>query len=254
MKIGDHETHPAADAFPLMRGAAFRNLVDDIKRNGLRSKPVRYKGSILDGRNRVRACLELDIEPEFEDYDGDSPIAFVVSANISRRHLNESQRAMVATRLATMRPGANRKNTRKLADVPTQAEAAALLNVSERSVQKAREVIDGGVDEVIAAVEGGEMTLTSAAELGKLPVEKQRELAAAAAEPITGGEIRRAVREATGDNQEAVDPALLMLRAIVRAFEKLGASVKQLNSAGLQVGFHGNAYLVQILEQQERAA
>ena len=58
MKIGEYETHPAADAFQLMNGRAFRNLVDSVKRSGVRQRGVLYNGQILDGRNRALAALE----------------------------------------------------------------------------------------------------------------------------------------------------------------------------------------------------
>ena len=56
---------------------------------------------ILDGRNSYRACLQLGLAPRFQPWDGaGTPEAFVVSNNLHRRHLNESQRALVAARLA----------------------------------------------------------------------------------------------------------------------------------------------------------
>ncbi len=62
--------------------------------------------SVLDGRNSWRACLVADIEPRFRRWDGKgSALAFVISRNLHRRHLTESQRAMVAARIATMRQG-----------------------------------------------------------------------------------------------------------------------------------------------------
>ena len=91
--------HPAAEVFPLLEGDAFEALVEDIRRNGLR-EPIwlHQDGRILDGRNRYRACGKVDVEPRFQTYIGpdDSILPFVVSLNLFRRHLNESQRALVA--------------------------------------------------------------------------------------------------------------------------------------------------------------
>lgn len=252
MKIGELETHPAADAFPLMRGQAFRNLVDSIKRNGIRRRGVLFQGRILDGRNRALAALELGAKMAWESYEGDEPIREIVILNIDRRHLNESQRAMAANRLAALKPGTNRKaNSGQLAGVPSQAEAAALLNVSERAIRRAREVLETGTPEVIAAVDCGDMTVSAAAELVKLPVERQRELAA---DP-DAGEIRRAVKDTAPPAEPpaeqldlATDPRLIMQRAVMKACSELGATVK-LDRHGLRVAFHGRIFVLQVREE-----
>src|SRR5688572_9487566 len=94
------EFHSLCLALPDMSAEAFQALVEDIRSNGLRHDVVLHEGLILDGRHRYRACLECGIEPRFVTFDGSDPLAFVISENVTRRHLNESQRAMVASRLA----------------------------------------------------------------------------------------------------------------------------------------------------------
>src|SRR6266496_490482 len=97
------KVHPAAQAFPEMTAAELQELADDIKQTGLAHPVVRdAHGIILDGRNRLKACEIAGVEPRFETYRGDNPVGFVVSSNLKRRHLNTSQRAMVAAKLAML--------------------------------------------------------------------------------------------------------------------------------------------------------
>ena len=88
--------HPFADIFPLLEGEAFDALVADIKANGLMELITIYEDMVLDGRNRLRACKVAGVEPEFMRFDGDDPLAFVLSMNLHRRHLTPSQCSMVA--------------------------------------------------------------------------------------------------------------------------------------------------------------
>ena len=96
--------HPAADLFPMMSAQEFDDLVRDIRLCGQR-EPIRlYGGKILDGRNRCLACVKAEIKPHFRQWDGNgSLVSFIVSLNLHRRHLDESQRAMVAAKIASKR-------------------------------------------------------------------------------------------------------------------------------------------------------
>lgn len=91
--------HKAAELFPLLDGASFDELVDDIRRNGLNEPVWLYRDGdvvlILDGRNRVRACAILGIDPATRFYTGDDPIGFSISQNLKRRHLTTGQAAAV---------------------------------------------------------------------------------------------------------------------------------------------------------------
>ena len=152
-----YDIHPAADIFPEMSEQEFADLLEDIKINGLLEPIVLYEEKVLDGRHRLRACQMAGIEPRFEKWsNGESPATYVVSKNLHRRHLNTSQRALVAARLADFPPGGDRK--KQAADLRsglTQAEAAKKLNVGERTVSKARAILDGAEQEEIKAVETG---------------------------------------------------------------------------------------------------
>lgn len=154
------KVHPAAEIFPRMSEAEYQALKADVERHGVREPVWTYQGQLLDGRHRERACRELGIECPTRECDGDDPVAFVVSVNLKRRHLNESQRAVVAKRLSTMPP--HRPN--KSVDLPTslsQAEAAELLSVSVSSIGHVAR-LERDAPELLPKVESGEITLNAA--------------------------------------------------------------------------------------------
>jgi hypothetical protein len=62
---GELEHHPLAALFPLLEGRAFEEFNADIAMNGLREPIVLYERKVLDGRNRLRACIEIGTEPVF---------------------------------------------------------------------------------------------------------------------------------------------------------------------------------------------
>jgi N6-adenosine-specific RNA methylase IME4 len=192
--------HPLADIFPLMEGAEFEELVADIKRNGLHECVVLLDDQILDGRNRYRACRAAGVEPSWRPFQGDDPAAYVVSMNVARRHLSESQRAMVAGKLATLKQGGNQHSE----GLPI-GRSSELLNVSERTVARAREVLNRGTQELQSAVERGAVSVAAAADVATESAEAQREIVAPgereileAAKRIRGAraEVRRAERVA----------------------------------------------------------
>jgi ParB-like chromosome segregation protein Spo0J len=165
------EFHPLADVFPLLEGEEFDALVADIQASGLREPIWMYQGQVLDGRNRIRACEKLGLDYTPRDYTGDDPLSFVISMNVRRRHLDESQRAMVAARLSNLQRGRPEK-TPSIEGI-TQERAATLLNVGLATVERAKKVQRDAAPEVIQAVDEGKMTITAALPLTDLPREEQ---------------------------------------------------------------------------------
>lgn len=173
------EFHPLSELFPLLEGAEFDALVNDVRTNGLRQLiVVDSDEKILDGRNRYRACLKAKVKPVTRHYNQavDGPLVpFVISLNLHRRHLSESQRAMVAAKLANMKRGDNQHAS---IDATSQSQAAELLNVSRGSVQRAGDVLDQAARELVDLVERGRVAVSTAADVSELSQEEQREIVA----------------------------------------------------------------------------
>jgi hypothetical protein len=170
--------HPLSEIFPAMEGTEYAALVADIEAHGQIQPLVMYQGKILDGRNRARACEKLGIKPKTTDYRGTDPLGYVLSLNLSRRHLSESQRAMVAARVSELSErGGDRRSAHQEANLqskPTIATAAKALNVSPRSTRDARKVVEKATPALRKAVERDEIPVSTAAKLVDEPASTQK--------------------------------------------------------------------------------
>lgn len=171
------EIHPVANLFPVMSEDEYRALRDDIAENGLRECVVFWKNKLVDGRNRLRACEELGIEASESELDDDvDPVAYVISANLHRRQLKTSQRAMCAAKLAGLPRGTNQHTKEDEQNCSSSADAALLFSVSRRSLISALEVLHDGCDALIRLCELGELPVSTACkfmELTTKPIEKK---------------------------------------------------------------------------------
>jgi N6-adenosine-specific RNA methylase IME4 len=157
-----------------------QSLADDIKANGLQQPITLYQGKILDGRNRYLACAKAGAQATFSNYQGKDPVRWVVSQNLHRRHLTDSQRAMVAKHVETLKHGGDRRSNQDANWQVgiTRRRAAEMFNVSERSVARAAKVRDKGTPELIHAVETGTVKVSPAADIATLPKDEQSEVVA----------------------------------------------------------------------------
>lgn len=153
------QVHSAVDLFPALAPDQLTDLAEDIRKNGL-LHPVIYckkpDGThiLIDGRSRLDA-LELlgllkitngqmtidgmaDGTWKREDPDAAAdPIAYVISANIRRRHLDRDQRRSVLEQLIETDPTKSARQVARLAGVsPTTAVAVRDALVLRGDVSK----------------------------------------------------------------------------------------------------------------------
>jgi hypothetical protein len=174
-----YAVHPCADVFPMMSDKEIAELADDIQVNGLREPIVIWRPhddadriEVLDGRNRLAALLRLGVTINWPGAEAiwpdghtqriskvnhtDDPAAFVISANIRRRHLTKEQRAELIVK--TIQAGKNDRATVARSFSPTvgarggstkdpvleqAVTEAAKHGISKRTVQNARAKING---------------------------------------------------------------------------------------------------------------
>ena len=185
--------HEGADFFPLIEGQELLDLAADIKERGLHHPILLHPdGSILDGRNRFRACELVGVEPRFDTWDGKgSLLGLVVSLNLQRRHLSASQRSLLAgkakaafaeerhkAQLAALKQNAtDQKEVSERLD-PGQArdDAGKAFKVSGPLVDAGEKVVLEGAPELIEAVERGSISVQAAAAIVDLPKAEQSAL------------------------------------------------------------------------------
>ena len=145
------ELHPLCTLFPRIVGSEFDAMVADIKANGQREEIVIFEGMVLDGGNRLRACLAAGVEPRFKNFDGGSIVAFVLSANLHRRHMTPGQQAAIVASAqdwsVAQRQGGDgsnqycsREETGNVAGLHTVADRSAQSGASERTQRMADKV------------------------------------------------------------------------------------------------------------------
>lgn len=210
----------AAGRIPTIEDAEMEALVSDMREHGQRVPIVlalfpENHFELLDGRHRLEALRRLGakdvtytITPVRSAVDA---FREVISLNVRRRHLSESQRALLGASLVheyEAESGSRRGfRTDLRAHVPeglgvrARDEAAEVVGVSGRLVGAAETVLEHGAPDVIEAVRRGDVVVTAAAELAQLPAEKQAELLRSFDPKLLRKEARR-LRQEDADRRD----------------------------------------------------
>lgn len=180
-----YPVHPCADVFPMMTDVELEALAEDITTHGLKKPVTMWRFTeesqvfVLDGRNRLAALERLGATfsplrrggllsqvrmPDGKTRDFgqfvccDDPAAFVISANIRRRHLTKQQQAELILKAieagnieidsATVARSFNPTPLKKGGSTkdPVLAKAVTLaqkVRISKRTVQISRAKLQG---------------------------------------------------------------------------------------------------------------
>jgi len=169
-KSGKLPLHPYCTLFPPASEAAITSLAEDIRKNGLHYRITLKKGEVVDGQWRYNACLKAGepfepFEKYFIEYDGDTSDAgllrFVMSRNVQRRQLSESQKGIIAAKM-TRKKNVHDANPQICGF--TQKQAAEMMCVSESMVRDGVRLLREGTPELIAKVECGAIKIHKALE------------------------------------------------------------------------------------------
>src|SRR5690242_3900350 len=121
-----YRVHPTADLFPMMSDAELDELAADIEQHGLR-QAIDFQGDeLLDGRNRLAAIYRIKDETRRNNLlsfvastkrvmQVSDPIAYVISANVRRRHLSAEQKRDIIAALLKDNPERSDRATAQIA-------------------------------------------------------------------------------------------------------------------------------------------
>jgi len=220
----EYRIHEAAEIFPPMDEETYSQFKADIEAHGQHEAAILWEDKILDGRNRYRACCDLGIEVDTcELTECDDPVAYVLSANLHRRHLTTQQRAFVGARARAIydRQAKGRERSGKGADgsggrgkkknpvaiLPqglvnangkSRDAAGAAVGVSGKTLDKASRVQREGSEALVKACETNDVPLDTAVKLVQAVPDKRQQAAIVREGPA-------AVKEAVRQTQEESD-------------------------------------------------
>lgn len=165
--MNQYEQHPFGQLYPEMEESQFQSFCEDIHVNGFQNPFILlYEGMILDGWHRYQAAITLDqcyalnliSKLQFTEYIETEPIAYVHSMNKHRRHLTQSQLAVIALRHTKMlNHGGDRKSQKIKAShdaLKSSEQVAKETGTSKPTIERAKRAMNIAPEKIDEMVEG----------------------------------------------------------------------------------------------------
>lgn len=173
--MNDYKPHEFANIFPMMGNKEHKELTKDIKQYGQQDPIILFEGRILDGRNRFKACKDAGVEPTTIEFKGKDALQYVMSTNLKRRHLTDSQKAVVGRRYKVYYSKIFPQGKNHLEPVPSaesnRDKAGEVVGVSGRYIDMADVVIEKN-PELEEKIMSGEIKVKTA--YREIKLEEQR--------------------------------------------------------------------------------
>lgn len=227
-----YEVHPICALVPGIGDEDYKALCDSVEAQGLLEPIILYEGKILDGRSRYNACRITKTAMRFEQANPADAVKYVIAKNLHRRHLDASQKAMMAASVKGYYATGAEK--RQLAGVEVQdctkgtanEQAGKSVGVSARSVATASKVIEAGAPELVDAVRAGKVKVSDAAKIVDQPKAKQ----AAAVKDVQEGKAKT-VAAAVAPKKKPPKQGKVVgnFAAVKEALEKITRAADDLN-------------------------
>jgi len=175
--------HEMSSYLPLLEGEEFDALVEDIREFGQIDDAVLYEGKILDGRNRYRVTKILGIELKVRDWKpseatGITPLQYVISTNIMRRHLNHAQRSEIGLLLLEEEEKLAKERSDKMSMIKGKLAKKDITDVEKTTLEKnLNELSKGRATQIVGdKIKVHHTTLSQAKKIKEI-AEKEPEIA-----------------------------------------------------------------------------
>jgi phage N-6-adenine-methyltransferase len=183
--------HDIANLWPSMAEDEWSEFVADVAANGLLDPIITWRGSIVDGKHRFRACNENNIPPRFDalpDEWDEWKVAVYCQSKHRRRNLSATQKACVASEVIEKYGEAAKQRQGRRTDIhgtsasqeanvqgagKASANAARDFGASRASVERAL-TVKRNAPEVFELAKQDKIPIKVAERIAKEPNEQKR--------------------------------------------------------------------------------
>jgi N6-adenosine-specific RNA methylase IME4 len=158
---------------PALTQEEYKQLEDNILKEGIREKIITWNGYIIDGHNRYEISQKwnLDFETESKHFDNENAVReWMILNQFGRRNLSNYQRSVLALELEDVfkekakekekiRKTTSQKSDESFPEVSTKKELAKVANVSHDTIAKVKHIEAKATPEVKQKLSTGEVSI-----------------------------------------------------------------------------------------------